>query len=273
MASVRKGLGTAEIAADLRKLGLTDVPGVLVHCSMDRIGYMIDGAATLFSAIIEVAGPRTTIVVPTHTANNSLSSRDFLAATEGFDVGEVEKYVAGMPAFDPAETPSYGMGKFAEYVRTRPGAVRSRHPQTSFAAAGPSATAWTAVHDDDCHMGERSPIRALYDAGAHILLAGVGFDQCTAFHLGEYRTAKRGPLRDYHCFVRGAAGRERLEIHDIHLDDEDFGSLGADFAATTTAVSPGPIGNAAAMAFPLRAAVDFATRWMDRNRPAPETLA
>ncbi|GIG88538.1 AAC(3) family N-acetyltransferase [Plantactinospora endophytica] len=266
MASDRSGPDAAGLAADLGRLGIADTPGILVHSSLRQLGHLPDGAATLFSAIRSAAGPHTTVVVPTHTANNSLSSRDFVTATAGLDRAGVERHIRKMPGFDPAETPSNGMGVFAEYVRRRPDSVRSTHPQTSFAAVGPAAAGWMAVHDSDCHLGERSPLQALYAAGAQVLLLGVGFDRCTAFHLGEYRMGGSVPVREYDCFVQGSSGRQPLRFTDIRLDDGDFEALGADFTRETV-VADGRVGAARAMAFPIRAAVDFAARWMRRYRP------
>ena len=41
--------------------------------------------------------------------------------------------------FDPLTTPSFQMGSFSEYIRTREGAVRSFHPYWSIAGLGPAA--------------------------------------------------------------------------------------------------------------------------------------
>ncbi len=83
--------------------------------------------------------------------------------------------------------PSQRMGVLAEYVRCAPGAVRSDHPQTSFAALGPRARQLTDGHDLTCHLGERSPVGGLYAADGQILLLGLGYEACTALHLAEYR--------------------------------------------------------------------------------------
>ena len=110
-----------------------------------------------------------------------------------------------MAPFDPATTPCPTMGALAECVRTTPGAVRSTHPHTSFAALGPRAAELLADHDPHCHLGERSPLGALYAAGAHVLLFRVGFEACSAFHLAEYRLRPAPPPRAYSVRV-GPAG-------------------------------------------------------------------
>ncbi len=50
-------------------------------------------------------------------------------------------------AVRPRTTPSHGVGVAPETVRTWPGALRSTHPQTSFAARTSSGPVWTTVTD------------------------------------------------------------------------------------------------------------------------------
>jgi aminoglycoside 3-N-acetyltransferase len=244
---------------------------LLIHCSLGRIGRIHGGAAALLTAIQDVAGPHATLVVPAQTTENSFSSPAFLAATAGLDPDERARFIAAMPGFDPASTPSSGMGAFAEYVRTRPSACRSAHPQSSFAAIGPRARACTSVHDLDCHLGDRSPLGWLYTADAAILLLGVGYSVCTAFHLAEYRLPGDPPYRSYRCFVSDGGKRAEREFTDIDLDDSDFALLGAELESTAgTDASPGlrrgPVGAAECRLIPLRLAVDFACSWLIGHR-------
>jgi aminoglycoside 3-N-acetyltransferase len=251
------------LVADLRSLGVQRGQDLLVHCSMRRIGPVDGGAATLLAAIQQVAGPAATIVVPTQTAWTSPTSREFRTATAGLDQDEYASYLAALPSFDPATTPSAGMGAFAEHVRTRRDAQRSAHPQTSFAAIGLGAAAGMSGHDPDCHLGERSPLRWLYDGDAAILLLGVGYAVCTAFHLAEYRISRKAP-------ARGA-----------ELDDSDFRQLGAALDATwrsgarfNGSAQPGTdgapsrrrVGMKMSRRVPVRTAVDFAVSWLTNHR-------
>jgi len=266
----RDGLvGRDRLIADLRALGLRPGQDLVIHCSMRQVGPIDGGAQTLLAAVTEVAGPEATLVVPTQTTLNSLTSRAFLAATAGLDAQGRARYIAEMPGFDPARTPSTGMGAFAEYLRTRPLAWRSSHPQVSFAALGPRARDCTAVHDLDCHLGDRSPLGWLYAADAAVLQLGI--DACTAFHLAEYHLPGVPPRQRYHCFTARGGTRVEHEFTDIKLDDSDFRLLSAalDSAADRGAVRGlrrGRVGSAAARLLPLRASVDFACSWLAVNR-------
>jgi aminoglycoside 3-N-acetyltransferase len=259
----------ARLAADLRSLGLRSGQDLLVHCSLRRIGPIDGGAATLLDAIRGVAGQAATVVVPAQTTWNSLTSRVFRGATADLDPVGRARHVAELPGFDPASTPSSGMGAFAEYVRTRPAASRSAHPQSSFAAIGPQAGDAMARHDLDSHFGERSPLRWLYDAGAAVLLLGVGYSVCTAFHLAEYRLTRRPPTRTYNCFTVSGGARMEREFTDIDLDDSDFGLIGdaLDLAVNAgDAPRYGHVGMAPCRLVSVRTAVDFACTWMNENR-------
>jgi aminoglycoside 3-N-acetyltransferase len=255
------------LAADLRCLGLRRDQDLLIHCSLRQIGPLEGGATTLLDALLDVAGPEATLVVPSQTTLNSLTSRTFHAAVAGLDEDERARFVAAMPGFDPVQTPSHGMGAFAEYVRTRPSAARSRHPQASFAALGPQARACMSVHDLDCHLGDRSPLGWLYAADAAVLLLGVGYTACTAFHLAEYRLPWTPPAQVYHCFTAEEGRRVEREFTAVTLDDSDFAQLGAALEAVIpTALHRGRVGSGTGRIVPLRAAVDFGVSWLTNHR-------
>ncbi|WP_307873055.1 aminoglycoside N(3)-acetyltransferase [Paractinoplanes ovalisporus] len=256
-------IGRDALVADLAGLDLPAGGTVLVHCAMRRVGWIDGGAATLLAALREVIGPAGTVVVPALTPDNSLTSPVYRAATSGMTVEQRTRYEAAMPGFDPATTASYGVGTLAEEVRRHPDARRSRHPQTSFAALGPAAADVVRIHDLRCHLGERSPLGALYRRRATILLLGVGMDKCTALHLAEYRLEPR--IMRYSCFVADNGRRRREEFDAPALDDTDFEQAGKDLLTRPWAV-PGRVGAAAVHVFPMVEAVDRATEWFRTNR-------
>jgi aminoglycoside 3-N-acetyltransferase len=253
------------LADQLRALELPRAGSVLVHCSLRHVGPVHGGPTALLRAVTDVLGDQGTVVVPAQTPGNSLTSRVFRAATQGMTEPERDRYLAAMPGFDPPTTPSQGMGVFAEAVRRHPAARRSPHPQTSFAAVGGAAGEVTGVHDLDCHLGERSPLGALYRLGATILMIGVGMDKCTALHLGEYRLSEPPPIMNFSCFVI-ENGRRRLRQFDAPgLDDRDFAAVGNDLLAQPWA-RRGRLGSASVDVLPMIEAVDHATTWFEKNR-------
>ncbi|WP_239132105.1 aminoglycoside N(3)-acetyltransferase [Paractinoplanes durhamensis] len=236
-----------------------------MHCAMRTAGPLDRGPDTLLTALRDVLGAAGTIVVPTQTANNSLTSPVYRAATAGMSKAQRAHYEDGMPGFDPRTSPSYGMGALAEHVRRQPGAWRSSHPQTSFAALGPAAADLVAEHDLPCHLGERSPLGALYRTGAKVLLIGVGMDKCTALHLAEYRLVPAIPIMTFSCFVSESGRRRLLEFQAPALDDNDFGAVGIDLIQQPWARS-GPIGAASSHLMPMVSAVDRALELFSVNR-------
>ncbi|MEU6528753.1 AAC(3) family N-acetyltransferase [Streptomyces sp. NPDC046928] len=257
----------SSLARDLVDLGLRPGTTVLAHASLRRVGAADED---LLTALLDVLGPRGTLVVPAFTAGNSDSSPAYRDRVRGLNADQIRSLRSRMPPFDPASTPSEGVGRLAEAVRRSGGAVRSTHPQTSFAALGARARELLAGHAEDCHLGERSPLRGLYEAGAHVLLLGVGFEVCSAFHLAEYRVPDP-PRRTYRCVVLRDGARRWIAYEDVALDDGDFGVLGADFekgdaARPDPVVRGGRVGESHARLFPLAPAVDFAAVWLAGNR-------
>jgi len=208
-----------------------------------------------------VLGPAGTLVVPAQSAGNSDP-----ALWEHPPVPEEWWPVirANMPPYDPATTPTRGMGRIADATRLWPGAVRSAHPQFSFAALGARAAELMARHDLDCRFGAHSPLAAVEAAGGRVLLLGVGFESCTCLHLAETRVPN-APTEESSCSAATGDGAAWVTYTDVVADEEDFVELGAAFVASG-AVTAGTVGRAAAQLFGVREAVAFGAAWMPEHR-------
>ncbi|WP_407841946.1 aminoglycoside N(3)-acetyltransferase (plasmid) [Streptomyces sp. DSM 116496] len=251
----------ASLAAELRGLGLRPGETLLVHSSLSSLGWVCGGAATVVTALLDVLGDAGTLVVPTHSGDNSDPAQWANPPVPEAWWADIR---ATMPPFDARTTPTRGMGAVPEAVRTWPGAVRSGHPQTSFAALGPRAATLTDGHAPDCRLGERSPLARLEEAGARILLLGAGFDSCTAFHLAEYRVP--GPLEDNSFALLTTQGRRWTTVRDTPVSSDDFEDLGAAFQKDRPVVR-GRVGGAEARLFDLAEAVAYAEGWLAAHRP------
>ncbi|MEV0096189.1 AAC(3) family N-acetyltransferase [Streptomyces sp. NPDC050738] len=251
----------ATIAADLRALGVEPGETLLVHSSLSSLGWVCGGRVAVVQALLDALGPEGTLVVPTHTGNNSDPEQ------WGNPPVPEEWWPAireSTPAYDPLTTPSGGIGVIPEAVRTWPGALRSAHPQTSFAAVGPAAAALTAGHAQDCRLGERSPLARLEKAGARVLLLGAGFDSCTAFHLAEYRI--EAPEADEGRAVMTPLGRRWEVVRETSISSDRFDELGADYERDRPVIR-GRVGAAQVRLFPVAEAVAYAQRWLPVHRP------
>ncbi|XKK59880.1 AAC(3) family N-acetyltransferase [Streptomyces sp. ARC32] len=245
------------LAAGLRELGVRTGDTLLAHTSLSSLGWVCGGPVAVVRALLDVLGPDGTLVVPTQTGDLSDPA---LWTSPPVPEAWWESIRAATPPYDPLITPSRGVGVVPETVRTWPGARRSAHPQTSFAALGARAAEVVAGHATDCRLGERSPLAVLERLDARVLLLGAGYDACTAFHLAEYRIP--GPMVE--VGRPGPVGWER--VREVSITSERFDELGHDFERDRPVVR-GRVGAADVRLIPLPDAVAYAERWLPLHRP------
>ena len=254
------------LGSDLRALGLTAGDVALVHSSARSLGFVAGGTQAVVQALLDVLGPDGTLVVPTHTPDNT-DPADWRNPPVPESWWPVIRSQA--PGFDRSRTPSRWMGVIAETVRSWPGALRSDHPHVSFAAVGRHAAAVTGAHQLDDALGERSPLGAVYRLDGKVLLLGCGHDSNTSLHLAEWRQ-KSPPRAVTGASVRRPDGTsEWINWTDVADNTDDFEQIGAAFEVAV-GLSVGQVGDATARLTPQRALVDFATDWMAEHRPQAE---
>jgi aminoglycoside 3-N-acetyltransferase len=236
------GLDRTELATAFRALGLGMGQTVLVHSALRTLGPVDGGAEAVVDALLDVLGPRGTLVVPTFTF-----------------VHEAE----ADPVIDPVNDPSE-MGAITEAARRRPDARRSTAYRHSFAAIGRRADVIAGVDPALPPFDLRSAFGVLLALDAQVLLLGVTYANSTSHHFGEwladvsYRNALTHDAR-----VRRPDGSIEVQVFGDYQprpspDGSYYGSRATNFnhlgrlLERRGGVSVGPVGNAMGRRFALR---------------------
>ena len=250
------------IMRDLRRLGISEGQVLVVHSSLSSMGWVCGGSQAVIEALLEVLGDEGTLVMPAH-------SGDWTDPVNWSNPPVPKEWIPiireNMPAFNRFVTPTRGMGRIAETFRNYPGTLRSDHPVVSFCAHGKHAEYIVNDHPLDDHFGINTPLGKLYGLGAKILLLGVPYDNCTAFHLAETMVEGIPNAEKSGTSILINGKRKWVEFTTIEYSSDDFSKIGMDFEKVHT-VSKGSIGNAGSLLFDLKTGVDFAAEWIRKNR-------
>ena len=247
----------------LKKCGVSEGQNIMVHTSLQKLGFVVGGAETVIRALIDIVGEEGTIMMPTQTWKN-------LDPIKGVHWEEPEEWYdiirENWPAYDKNVTPAIGMGAVAELFAKWPGVKRSDHPARSVAAYGKNAEYLTKDHDLSNIFGENSPIDKLYKLDGYILLIGVGYDKNTSFHLSETIADFKGKkFTNESSAIMIDGKREWVTYNTQDVDDSDFIQMGQEYDKEMN-INIHRVGNAEVRLIRQRLLVDWATKWMEKNR-------
>lgn len=250
-----------EISQGLTKLDINPGDLLLVHSSLSSLGWVCGGAQTVISALMRVLERKGTLVMPAHSGDLGDP-----AEWENPPVPEcwLESIYENLPAFDPARTPTRGMGRIAELFRTAPNSIRSNHPQVSFTANGRLSKKIVVDHVLSPQLGAKSPLGKMYDLGAKVLLLGVEYDSCTCFHLAETLIPDMPKKRmGAPVFEKGKRVWKWFDDYDYNI--EDFNLIGQGLEEEGF-VKRYKIANAECRVFGFKEGVDFSRHWLLKHR-------
>ncbi|MBC9933865.1 aminoglycoside N(3)-acetyltransferase [Chitinophaga qingshengii] len=257
---------TAEALFDqLKSLGIQSGDTLLVHSSLSSLGWVNGGPVAVIQALLQAVGEEGTIVMPAQSASIT-NPENWQAPAVPKDWVDTIRYT--MPAYDPRITPTRDMGQIAELFRTWPGAVRSDHPFSSFAALGPLSEQIISHHPLHDPLGMSSPLGKLYQLPAKVLLIGVDFDKCTALHLAEQIVwpGRRKTMEGAPLMVHGKKQWVSFQVPQV-MDSAVFLPVGAAVLASGMAAS-GTLGEGKGVLVGLRQLVDTAVKeWSGMKDP------
>lgn len=254
------------LAEQFAACGLQPGQTVIVHSSLSKLGWVVGGPVAVIQALLRVVGPSGTLMMPTQTWKN-LDPASGVYQAEAIPEAWWPIIREHLPAYDPAITPSIGMGAIAELFRTWPGAQRSRHPTRSFAALGPNADVLTAEHPLTDVFGPASPLGKLYELDGSILIIGVNHRRNTSLHLAEHLANYRGKRyvqESSAVLVDGVRRWITYPSPDL-MQDDDFAEIG-DAYEVEHGIARHRVGQADVRFMRQRPLVDWAVSWMEQHR-------
>ena len=248
------------ICGGLRELGVAEGDVIMVHSSLSAFGTVFGAQEAVVRALLKAVGDSGTIVMPAFTWEND-DPKNY--GNPPMPKEWHELFRQNMLPFNKDTTPVFvhGLGIVSEYFRTYPGTLRSNHPYVSFCANGRLAQEIVADHVITPSQGMETPLGKLYNLGAKVLLLGVDYDCCTAFHLSEALAEKCAKITEHWLMVENGTPRWKIVEDYAYEGDYEFADIGKDFEQNRE-VSIKQIGLATCKLFDFKSAVDFATTWL-----------
>ena len=244
------------LAERLRSAGLRSSDVVCAHVGMKRLGYVCGAAQTVIDALLDAVGPTGTVMMPTFSGEHSDPATWRFPPVPPAWIKPIRDET---PPYDPHLTPTRQMGKVAELFRHRPGALRSDHPHSSFAALGPRARGLVLNHCLGFRFGPQSPLGRLAAMDGKVLLLGADDNRATFVYLAQYCAglgeivAKSVPMQD--------SGQTVWTDHADFALNNALVDAGVKHLLNTGLAKTTPIGQGRALVFDARPGLVELVNW------------
>ena len=257
------------IIKDLKNLGICPGQVLMLHVSVKAIGWILGGPDIVLQAIIDLITKKGTLMMMV-----SWEDEDNIYDLLRWPEKKQHLYLKECPPFDPRTSRAnrkYSI--LAEYLRTRQGAYRSRHPEASFAAIGSKAKWITKNHPLNYGYGIGSPLSKLCDAGGKVLMLGAPLNSVTLLHYAEcLADVPNKKIVNYRLPILKKGKRVWVEIEEYDTSDgivdwpnEDYFSIICREYILSGKGTCGKVGSAQSYLFDAENLVEFAKEWMEKN--------
>lgn len=255
----------ADLADDLRTLGLQPGDTVLAHGALSKVGRMLNGPDIVIGALLDAVSPAGTVLAYTDWD----ARYDELLTPDG---RVPERWRPHIPPFDRRSSrASRDNGALPEFLRTWPDAHRSANPGASVAAIGTQADWFTADHALDYGYGPGSPLGKLVEAGGKVAMIGAPWDTVTLLHHAEHLADLPGKrVIRYEVPIAGDRGTAWRMIEEFDTSRPVVDGVSEDYFADIVGEfvdighgSRGPVGGADTLLLDAAAIAGFAVSWLE----------
>jgi aminoglycoside 3-N-acetyltransferase len=206
------------ISNDLAELGVGEGDVVMFQTRMSAIGYVAGGPQTVIGSLLDAVGPQGTLMVT--CGWNDAPPYDFVTWPQAWQEALREEH----PAYDPdLSEADHSNGRLPDALRRWPGAIRSRHPDVSFAALGAAAAELMADHPWDDPHGPGSPLARLVACNGRVLMLGAPLDTMTLLHHAE--ALAKAPGKRFVAYEQPIIAHGRRVWRRFHDIDSDNGAF------------------------------------------------
>lgn len=258
----------AQLAQQLRQLGLRAGDTVMVHASLRWLGPVAGGPAAVLQALLDCVGPQGTLL-----AFVSWDHSPYEQTLDGRQLAPAER--DAWPAFDPRTAPPYReFGAFNHFICAHPQVRRSPHPDANFAAIGAKAQWLTETQPLNEGYGPGTPLARFVALEGRVLLLGAPLDAVTVLHHAEVLAdipGKRRVRYEVPVLVEGRKTWLAAENFDTNGILEEYAQEGRPDAVESIATDyvaeghgkRGTVGAAPCHLFESPHLVAYGVRWLE----------
>lgn len=255
-----------QLVHDLSSLGVAEGQTVMMHSSVKAMGWIVGGPDVVLDALLHVLTPSGTLMVMASWEDNPYDYARWPKERQ-------EAYWNECPVYDPhrSRADRREMGILTEYLRTWPGAHRSRHP-FSYVAVGQRAQWVTENQPWQYRDGPGSPLAKLCEADGWVVLLGSPIGDVTLLHHAEHLADVPNKHIDRYrmpVLVDGERVWMDFEEYDtcdgiVDWPDNYFETIINEYLAAGLGKT-GKVGAADAYLFEAKPLVAFAVDWMETH--------